>query len=95
MGRTTPDTAPNFGYCASQGVYYFGYKLHALTGLSGVVHSYDLSKASVHDLHYLNDIKPRYHDCSIFGDKANRRSVCPHHRQNQCTDRRPIHQLLK
>ena len=20
MGRTTPDTAPNFGYCASQGV---------------------------------------------------------------------------
>ena len=25
MGRTTPDTAPNFGYCASQGVYYFGY----------------------------------------------------------------------
>lgn len=44
MGRTSPDTAPNFGYCASQGVYYFGYKLHALTGLSGVVHSYDLSK---------------------------------------------------
>lgn len=58
MGRTTPDTAPNFGY-----------KLHALTGLSGVVHSYDLSKASVHDLHYLNDIKPLYHGCSIFGDK--------------------------
>lgn len=70
MGRTTPDTAPNFGYCASQGVYYFGYKLHALTGLSGIVHSYDLSKASVHDLHYLNDIKPLYHDCSIFGDKG-------------------------
>ncbi len=70
MGRTTPDTAPNFGYCASQGVYYFGYKLHALTGLSGVVHSYDLSKASVHDLHYLNDIKPLYHDCSIFGGKG-------------------------
>ncbi len=70
MGRTAPDTAPNFGYCASQGVYYFGYKLHALTGLSGVVHSYDLSKASVHDLHYLNDIKPLYHDRSIFGDKG-------------------------
>lgn len=70
MGRTSPDTAPNFGYYASQGVYYFGYKLHALTGLNGVVHSYDLSKESVHDLHYLNDIKPLYHDCSIFGDKG-------------------------
>ena len=27
--------------------------------------------------------------------KTNRRPVCPHHRQNQCTDRRSIHQLLK
>ena len=70
MGKVTPDIAPNFGYCASQGVYYFGYKLHALTGLNGVVHSYDLTKASIHDLHYLNDIKPMYRDCSIFGDKG-------------------------
>jgi len=70
MGKGTPEIAPNFGYCASQGVYYFGYKLHALCGLSGVIHSYDLSKASVHDIHYLQDIKPLYHDCSIFGDKG-------------------------
>ena len=34
---------------------YFGYKLHALCGLSGVIHSYDLSKASVADLHYMKD----------------------------------------
>lgn len=40
--------APDFGYCASQGCYFFGYKFHALCGLSGVIHSYDLSKASVH-----------------------------------------------
>ena len=62
--------APDFGYCASQGTYFFGYKLHALCGLSGVIHSYDLSKASVHDIRYLKDIKPLYHDCSIFGDKG-------------------------
>ena len=62
--------APDFGYCASQGCYFFGYKFHALCGLSGVIHSYDLSKASVHDINYLNDIKPLYHDCSIFGDKG-------------------------
>lgn len=70
MGVGTPETAPNFGYCASQGTYYFGYKLHALCGLSVVIHSYDLSKASVHYINYLQDIKPLYHDCSIFGDKG-------------------------
>lgn len=63
-------TAPDFGNCASQGIYFFGYKLHALCGLSGVIHSYDLSKASVHDINYLKDIKPLYHDCSIFGDRG-------------------------
>ena len=62
--------APDFGYCASQGIYFFGYKLHALCGLSGVVHSYELSKASVHDINYLKDIRQFYHDCSIFGDKG-------------------------
>ena len=51
MGRNTDFlTVPDFGYCASQGIYFFGYKLHALCGLSGVIHSYDLTKASVHDI---------------------------------------------
>ena len=70
MGKNTPDIAPNFGFCASQGVYYYGYKLHALYGLSGVIHSYDLTEASVHDINYQQDIKPIYHDCRIFGDKG-------------------------
>ena len=71
MGRNADfATTPDIGYCASQGIYYFGYKLHALCGLSGVIHSYDLSKASVHDINYLKDIKPLYHDCSIFGDRG-------------------------
>ena len=48
MGRTGDFLqAPYFGFCASQNIYYFGYKLHDLCGLSGVIHSYDLSKASV------------------------------------------------
>jgi len=62
--------APDFGYCASQDSWFYGYKLHALCGLSGVIHSYDLSKASVHDINYVNDLKHLYHDCSIFGDKG-------------------------
>lgn len=47
------EETPSFGYCASQGVYYYGNKLHAVCGLSGVIHSFDLTKASVHDIHYL------------------------------------------
>ena len=71
MGQTGDfSKAPDFGYCASQNTYYFGYKLHAVCGLSGVVHSYDLSKASVHDLNYMKDIKLEYHNCSIYGDKG-------------------------
>ena len=71
MGRTGDfSQAPDFGFCASQNIYYFGYKLHALCGLSGVIHSYDLSKASVADLHYMKDVKHTYHDCSIYGDKG-------------------------
>jgi len=62
--------APDFGFCASQNIYYFGYKLHAVCGLSGVIHSYDLSKASVHDLKFTNDIKQSYHDCYFYGDKG-------------------------
>ena len=71
MGRNGDfSTAPDFGFCASQNKYYFGYKLHALCGLSGVIHSYDLSKASVHDLNYMQDIKYLHHDCTIIGDKG-------------------------
>ena len=71
MGRTGDFAqAPDFGYCASQNTYYFGYKLHALCGLTGVIHSYDLSKASIPDLDYMKDVKLSYHDCSIYGDKG-------------------------
>ena len=52
MGKKDYSKAPSFGYCASQRTYYFGYKLHALCGLSGVIHAYDLTKASIHDINY-------------------------------------------
>ncbi len=71
MGKTgDPAIAPNFGHCASQNAHYYGYKLHALCGVSGVIHSYDLSKASVHDIRYMKDVKLQYHDSSIYGDKG-------------------------
>ena len=70
MGKTDIENAPGYGYCASQGKYYYGYKLHAVCGLNGVIHSYDLTKAGVHDIRYLQDVKYLYHDCSIFGDRG-------------------------
>ena len=70
MGKTDIDRAPAWGYCASQNMHYYGYKLHALCGISGVIHSYDMTAANVHDLHYLNDVQWEYHDCMILGDKG-------------------------
>ena len=70
MGRGDTDRAPSYGYCASQRKHYYGYKLHGLTGTSGVFHSYDITAANVHDINYLNDVKLEYHDCGIVGDKG-------------------------
>lgn len=70
MGRETPQQAPAWGYCASQNMYYYGYKLHAVCGISGVIHSYDMTAANVSDLHYLQDVKWEYNDCLMLGDKG-------------------------
>ena len=71
MGRTGDfSIAPDFGFCASQNTYYFGYKLHAVCGVSGVIHSYDLSKASVDDRKFMNDVKLSYNNCHFYGDRG-------------------------
>lgn len=70
MGGDNPEAAPAKGYCASQQMYYYGYKLHAVCGISGVIHSYDMTAANVHDIHYLDDAKWKYHDCLMLGDKG-------------------------
>ena len=70
MGKKDFSKAPGVGYCASQSMYYYGYKLHAVCGIRGVIHSYDMTAASVHDIHYLNDVRWEYHDCMMLGDKG-------------------------
>jgi len=64
------DTAPDFGYCAAQKNTYFGYKLHALCGVSGVFKSFDISRASVFDNHYLQDVRDTLSNCILLGDKG-------------------------
>ena len=37
MGMIDPEKTPDFDYCAAQSMYYYGYKLHAVCGVSGVI----------------------------------------------------------
>ena len=64
------DVSPDKGFCASQNLHFYGYKLHAVCTLNGVFKSFDLTKASVHDIHFLKDIKNSYQNCTIIGDKG-------------------------
>jgi hypothetical protein len=66
----TPETAPDYGYCAAHKAHYFGYKFHAVCTPQGIVKTFDISKASAHDIHYLNDLKTQLHHCVLVGDKG-------------------------
>lgn len=63
------ETKPDKGYSAVSKQYFIGYKLHLVTSLRGVFYSMDLSKASVHDLYYLNDVKHSgMNNCTLLAD---------------------------
>jgi len=61
---------PDFGFCASQNLYYKGYKLHCICGIRGVIHTFAITKASVHDMAFLKEMKYMVKDCTIIGDKG-------------------------
>lgn len=63
------ETSPDKGYSAVNKSYFIGYKLHLLTTYTGIYFCMDLSKASVHDLHYLKDVKhSNLNNCTLLGD---------------------------
>lgn len=64
------ETSPSFGYCAAQKSHYFCYKIHAVFTVQGVIKNFDISKASVHDINYLNDVKHQLNNCILIGDKG-------------------------
>jgi hypothetical protein len=70
MSKTNFEKASSIEFCALQDRYYFGYKLHVLCEIRHVVHSFDLTKAEVADIHYLQDIKTQTSDCNILVDKG-------------------------
>lgn len=64
------ETAPSKGFCASQNSWFYGYKLHGVCSVTGVFHSLDITKAEVHDIHFLKNIKQQVSDCVVIGDKG-------------------------
>lgn len=65
------ETAPDKGYSAVHKQYYIGYKLHLTIGMNGVYQGMELTKASVHDVHYLNEVKHSgLKSCVLLGDKG-------------------------
>lgn len=70
MGKESLHHCPDKGYCASQKKFFYGYKLHSVCSAAGVIESLDLTKASVHDVHYLKDVKELFSNCIITGDKG-------------------------
>ncbi|MFY7899386.1 MAG: IS982 family transposase [Chitinophagaceae bacterium] len=70
MGKESVHHQPDKGNCASQKKYFYGYKLHSVCTAAGVIHSLDLTKASVHDIHCLKDLKELFSYCIIVGDKG-------------------------
>jgi hypothetical protein len=70
MGKESVHHSPYKGYCASQKKYFYGYKLHSVCSAAGVIESLDLTKAIVHDVHYLKDVKELFSNCMIIADKG-------------------------
>lgn len=66
IGRKDAEKVPSIGYCASQEMYYYRYKLHVVCGLSGDIHSFLLIRISVHDIHYLKNVKVDYSNCTFI-----------------------------
>jgi len=69
--RENFESSPDKGYSAVSKSYYYGYKLHLITSIRGVFQSMDMTKASVHDVHFLSDAKySGLNNCVLLGDKG-------------------------
>jgi Transposase DDE domain len=70
---TTGDWAAHgadFGKVPSKKLTIFGYKLHLLVTLGGVIRDFVLAPASVSDLKVGAELLSSQHDLDVFGDKA-------------------------
>ena len=71
FGKNSFENSPDKGYSAISKQYYYGYKLHLVTSVNGVFESMDLTKASVHDVNVLKEIKyGKMSNATLVGDKG-------------------------
>ena len=64
------ESSPEKGYCASQDSQFYGYKLHGVCTVSGVFTSIEITKANVHDINFLQEVKHQLSDCVLLADKG-------------------------
>lgn len=60
----------DIGWCAAKRVYFFGYRLHLLITLEGLILDYALAPASVRDLPIAQELLVDWHDLTVLGDGA-------------------------
>lgn len=60
----------DFGKVSSKKLTIFGYKLHLLVTLNGLIIDFHLAPASCHDLKVAEDLLSNHSDLEVFGDKA-------------------------
>lgn len=60
----------DFGKVSSKKITIFGFKLHLLVSLGGLVLDFDLAPASAHDLNVGAELLREHSDLTVFGDKA-------------------------
>lgn len=61
---------PDYGYCASKQEHYYGYKLHSVQTLEGVIVYPDLAPAHAHDSQFLSDLQGRLFNGLLITDKG-------------------------
>ena len=59
-----------FGHVASKKATIYGYKLHLLVTLSGVILDFELAPANATDLEVGAELLEEHRDLTVFGDKA-------------------------
>ena len=64
------ETAPAKGFCASQNLHFYGYKLQGICSANGIFHAIELTKANVHDTTFLKEFNTQLSDCVLIGDKG-------------------------
>lgn len=65
-------SSPDKGFTSSLAKWFYGYKLQLITTVEGVFKAMELTKASIHDIHYLQELKqmPGMQGTTLLADRG-------------------------